>query len=265
MARRTRYALAATLVAALLSLGGWYGLAEYRQYRFVADLHLVGFSTSMIGSPRPEQEQDTQRQAAELGIDLFAAYQNNLRYDARFDLAWLLITQESPEYLNHVREHVAEAPWPEVRIWSSRRRDASLSPEYRQELLALLLASPTSEAKLAAARWHKDHGDMAAAESAWHEAMTKGAFWDALDAADQLLKSEHYRTAALQHHLEVVRDSEHFTSRAAQSLLRHYNAFEECQSLVDGCKREPRDGPNRRALVERIEQLMTAVTPDTPG
>lgn len=210
----------------------------------------------MIGAPREEQENAAHDRAEEFGIDLFAAYENNLESDLRFHLAWMLITNESTEYSQFARQNVSSVPWPEVRIWAARRNQESLSPDYRQKLLDLIIASPTSEARLAAARWYRKQGKIAESEDAYHAATTNGLFWDALDAADQLLESERYHSDAVNHLLSVVRDSEHFTGRAAFSLMTLYDVRDELNPLVDTCRKEPKDGPNRKLLVDKLTQLV---------
>jgi hypothetical protein len=254
--RRRRLLIIVPLLAAVACVLGWYAYAEYRKAQFLRVLHFVGFSTSMIGSPREEQENAAHDRAEELGIDLFAVYENNLESGLRFQLAWMLITNESTEYSRFARQNVDSVPWPEVRIWAVRLNQESLSPEYRQELLNLILASPTSEAKLVAARWYRKQGKIPESEDAYHAAMTNGLFWDALDAADQLLESERFHNDAVNHLLSVVRDSEHFTGRAAFSLLNLYDVRDELNLLVDTCRKEPKDGPNRKLLVDKLTQLV---------
>lgn len=253
---RRRLLIIVPLLAAVACFLGWYAYAEYRKAQFLRDLHLVGFSTSMISMPREEQGNAAHDRAEELDIDLFAAYKSNLESGLRFQLAWMLITNQSTEYSQFASQNVDSVPWPEVRIWVSRRNQESLSPDYRQKLLDLILASPTSEAKLVAARWYLKQGKIAESEDAYHAAMTNGLFWDALDAADQLLESERYHNDAVNHLLSVVRDSEHFTGRAAYSLLNLYDVRDELNPLVDGCRNEPKDGPNRKRLVDKLTQLV---------
>jgi len=252
---RRRLLIIVPLLAAVACFLGWYAYAEYRKAQFVRDLHLVGFSTSMISEPHEEQENAAHDRAEELGIDLFAAYKSNLESGLRFQLAWMLITNQSTEYSQFASQNIDSVPWPEVRIWVSRRNQESLSPDYRQKLLDLILASPTSETKLVATRWYLKQGKIAESEDAYHAAMTNGLFWDALDAADQLLESERYHNDAVNHLLSVVRDSEHFTGRAAYSLLNLYDVRDELKPLVDGCRKEPKDGPNRKRLVDKLMQL----------
>ena len=253
--RPRRLLIIVALLAAVACVLGWHAYTEYRKAQFLRDLHLVGFSTSMIGSPRQEQENAAHDRAEELGIDLFAAYENNLESGLRFHLAWMLITNESTEYSEFVSQNVDSVPWPEVRIWAARRNQESLTPDYRQKLLDLILASPTSEAKLVAARWYRKQGKTAESEDAYHAAMTNGLFWDALDAADELIQSERYHDDAVDHLLSVVRDSEHFTGRAAFSLLNLYDVRDELDPLVDACRKEAKDGPNRELLVDKMTQL----------
>lgn len=247
-----------TVVAVILV---WRTYVQYRQLEFLDNLHLVGFSTSMIGAPAADQEPLAHQRAKELGIDLFAAYRDNLEPDSsvRFQVAWMLITNESPEYMEFAEQHVAAIPWPEVRVWKIRRGQESLSPAYREKLLQLILSSPTSEARLAAGKWYHEAGKFAESEDAYLAAMKNGLFWDALDAADQLLASERYQADAVDHLISVVRDSKNFTPRAANSLLQHYDVREKLQPLVDSCRREPKDGPNRKLLVEALMQLQRAV------
>jgi len=77
MHRRRRLLIIVALLAAVACVLGWYADTEYRKAQFQRDLHLVGFSTSMIGSPREEQEHATHDGAEELGVGLFAVYKNN--------------------------------------------------------------------------------------------------------------------------------------------------------------------------------------------
>jgi hypothetical protein len=254
--RGRRLLVIAALLAIVACVGSWHGYAEYRKAQFLRDLHLVSFSTSMIGSPHTEQELAAHQQAEELGIDLFAAYENNIESGARFHLSWMLITNESPEYYEFAKQEIVSVPWPEVRIWAIRRKQESLSPEYREKLLDLVLTSPTSEAKLAAARWYRKQGKVTEFEDSYHAAMVNGLFWDALDAADQLLESKRYHNDAVDHLLAVVRDSEHFTGRAAFSLLTEYDIREELEPLVDSCRKEPKNGPNRQSLVDKLTKLV---------
>lgn len=254
--RRRRLLIIAALFAVVACVVSWYAYTEYRKAQFLRDLHLVGFSASMIGSPRAEQERAAHQRAEELGIDLFAAYQEHLESDVRFHLAWMLITNESTEYTQFANQNVNSVPWPEVRIWAARRNQESLSPDYRKKLFDLILASPTSDAKLFAARWYRKQGKIAESEDAYHVAMTNGLFWDALDAANQLLESERYHDDAVDHLLSVVRDSKHFTGGAAHSLLDLYDVREELEPLVESCRNEPRDGPNRKLLVDKLTQLV---------
>jgi hypothetical protein len=256
MTRRfTRNCLIGALAAIVAIGGAWYGYSEYVKAQFLRELSLVFFSTSMIGGASTEKEQAAHERAKELGINLFAAYRSHSEANARFDLAWMLITNESVEYYEFARVNIDSIPWPEVRIWVSRRNQGSLSPEYRKKLLQLVLASPTSEGKLAAARWYRQQNRIEESEDAYYSAMTTGLFWDALDSADKLLDSVRYRGDAIHHLLSVVRDSKRFHSRAALSLLNAFGVADELKSLVDACEREGPDGPNRRMLVERITQL----------
>lgn len=103
MTRRhtTLLVVAVPLAAFVCVVASYYQYAEYREYRFLRDLSLVAFSTSMLGSPRDDQER-----AEEVGINLFAAYENNLKTNKRFDLAWMLIASESPEYIAFAKENV---------------------------------------------------------------------------------------------------------------------------------------------------------------
>lgn len=254
--RRRRLLVIALLLAIVACVGGWYAYSEYRKAQFLRDLHLVNFSTSLIGMPRAGEERAAHQRAEELGIELFAAYETNLETGARFHLAWMLITNESPQYYQLAKQNIDSVPWPEVRIWAVRRKKESLSPEYREKLLDLVLASPTSEAKLAAARWYHKQGRITESEDAYHAAMTNGLFWHALDAADQLLESERYHDDAVHHLLSVVRDSGHFIARAAFSLLRLYDVRKELEPLVESCREEPKDGPNRKSLVDKLTQLV---------
>lgn len=248
--RRTCIAFGVLVV--VVSAVGWELYTDYRVDRFVEDLHLVTFSTSMIGSPRAETERAAAERARDIGIDLFDVYQAHLERGVRFSLAWMLISDEAPQYYDFAKANVTSIPWPEVRIWVIRRNDESLSDAYRQRLLDLVLASSTSEAKLAAGRWYRQRGRLAESEDAFFEAMTRGLFWDALDAADELIDSERYHPAAIWHLLAVVRDPRPFPPRAATSLARYYGVEKELQPLVDLCVENPRDEKQQAALVERL-------------
>jgi len=254
--RRIRLLVIAPLLAIVACVVGWYAYGEYRKARFLHDLHLVACSTSMIGQPREERERAAHQRAEELGIDLFDAYESNLDTEVRFHLAWMLITNESIQYCQFTKRNVDSVPWPEVRIWQVRRNHTCLSPDYRERLLDLVLASPTSEARLHAARWYRKQGKITESEDAFSAAMTNGLFWDALDAADQLIETERYHDDAVNHLLSVVRDSEPFTYRAATSLLKLYGVREELEPLVDSCWEEPKDGPNRESLVDKLTKLV---------
>jgi hypothetical protein len=224
--------------------------------RFLHDLSLVHSSTSMIGMPRAEREQAVRHRAEELRIDLFAAYRGNLDEGRRYDLAWLLISDESPDYIEFAVANTHSIPWPEVRIWVHRRVEKGLSADYRQSLLKLVLASPTSEARLAAGRWYRAQGKIAESEDAYYAAMTTGLFWDALDAADELIDSDRYHADAVKHFLSVLRDAEYFTPRAAGSLLRLYRVCDELRPLVDACERDAKDVASRKALLEELTRLV---------
>lgn len=266
--KRRGFYFVLALVVALACIVGWQVYSVHRVRRFLGDLHLVSFSTSMLGSPRAGAERAAQERARELDIDLFAAYEHRLEGRTRFSLAWMLISNESPRYYEFAQTSVASVPWPEVRIWIFRRKDPSLSEEYRQRLLDLVLASPTSEAKLAAGRWYRRQGRLTESEDAYYDALKNGLFWDALDAADELLQSERYRADAVRGLLGVVRDTKSFVPRAAASLVRLYGAEEELQPLVDACVQSPQDERQRAALVKRlkllVEQDLASVDADAP-
>lgn len=246
----------AVVIVGLAGVVGWKVYDVYRVRRFLGELRLVHFSTSLIGSPGAEKERAAHQRARELHLNLFAAYRERLKRDARFSLAWMLISNESPQYYEFAMAHVASVPWPEVRIWVVRRKDAALSDEYRQRLLDLVLASPTSEGKLSAARWYGRQGRLTEAEDAYYDALKNGLFFDALDAADELLKSERYRAEAVRGLIDVVRDPRPFPPRAAMSLLRLYHVEEELQPLVDACLKNPNNQRLRTALVKRLTLLV---------
>ena len=168
----------------------------------------------------------------------------------------MLISNESPQYYEFAKAHIASVPWPEVRIWVVRRKDAALSEEYRQRLLDLVLASPTSEGKLSAARWYGRQGRLTEAEDAYYDALKNGLFFDALDATDELLKSERYRAEAVRGLIDVIRDPRPFPPRAAMSLLRLYHAEDELQPLVDAYVENPKNERLRTALVKRLRLLV---------
>jgi len=254
--RRTRILIVGVLLVIAAIGVGWNAYTAYRKAQFLRELHLVGFSTSMIGLPSAEMERAAQEKAEQLNIDLLAAYEDNLDHRVRCDLAWMLITKESLDYYEFAKNNVASVPWPEVRVWAIRRKRESLSSDYRERLLDLLLASPTSEAKLVVARWHHKQGKIKESEDAYYAAMTNGLFWDALDAADELVKSERYYDEAVSHLFSVVRDSEHFVSRAAYTLIILYDAREDLEPLVRSCDKEPPASPNRKKLVAKLSELV---------
>lgn len=257
MTRRMRWLLVALALLTPVGLwAAWDLYAQYREWQFTRELSLVVISTSMLGMPRPESEEAAFDRAAIFQVDLFRAYQHNLAHGPRFSLAWMLISKESPQYFSFARKSVNTIPWPEVRVWAFRSDDEQLSQDTRDKLRELLLASPTSEAKLCCARRYLAQGKLKEAEDAFYDAMNNGLFWDSLDAADALRDSDRYRHDAARHLLKVVRESEHFTQRAAQSLLSIYGLREELKPLVKACEKEQRDGKNRKALVARLSPLV---------
>jgi hypothetical protein len=270
--RRTRWLFVVVVsVAVSAAAVDWHLYTVYAKAKFLRGLHLVGFSTSLIGTPHAETERAAQEKAEHLNINLFEAYKHYLAEDVRFDLAWMLITRESLDYYEFAKSNIDSVPWPEVRIWRDRCKEHSLSREYRDRLLDLLLASPTSEAKLFAGHWYEEQGKTEESEGALHAAMNNGLFWDALDAADLLVDSERYHDDAVNHLLAVVRDAEYFTPRAAFSIAELYRVREELQPLVESCCDEPPNGPNRKKLVARLQQLvgeepgsLKAATEDAP-
>jgi len=247
--------LAAEIVAlGILGVLMWWTY-ESPQDRFVSELGIIHFSTSMIGGPAEGKVSEALQEAERLHVDVFKKYQKNARSDRRFDLAYLLITKQSSDYLADARENIENVPWPEVRIWRVQvNSDSSLPEGYRTKLKELLLASPTSEAKLWSASWHKHRGEDKEAEDCLNAAMNNGQFWDSLDAADLLLESPRYREAAIEHHLQVLRNEDNFTRRVAKSLIKALNAGEELNSLCDECKSSVWSDKCRR-LVEALEQI----------
>lgn len=144
---KTRLLIAAVLLVIAAIGVGWHAYTAYREAKFLRELDLVGFSTSLIGLPPAGVERAAQEQAEQFNINLFAAYRENLDKSVRCDLAEMLITKESLDYYEFARDNIASVPWPEVRVWAVRQKQDSLSPDYRRKLLGLLLASPTSEAR----------------------------------------------------------------------------------------------------------------------
>src|SRR6476646_653010 len=194
---RLRFWIALAMMLILLAVTFWWTY-ESPQDRFVRELRIVHFSTSLIGGPAEGKVPSALAEAERLHVDLFSQYKKNFNVDNSTDLAWLLITKESPEYLDFAKEHVIDVRWPEVRIWRVRALDESLSDPYRARLRELILESPTSEAKLSAASWHRKRGDIQKAEDCFYAAMNHGEFWDSLDAAVDLLDSSRYRDAAIE-------------------------------------------------------------------
>jgi hypothetical protein len=255
IARRKKWKVNASLIAVVLCFAGWVVYSKVREAQFLRELDcLVSVTTSLIAFPGPKQELAIQRRADNLGIDLFSTYKANLNKGRRLALAWMLITNESEDYFRHALANVESVSWPEVRIWVSRYRDESLSNEYRAKLLDLVITSPTSEGKLASARYYEMEGRFAESEAAYFDAMKGGAFWDALDAAEKLLASERYRQEAATFLLELVRDVEPFPDQAAYILLNHHGGREQLETLLKACHKEPPGGPNRTALLNRLKR-----------
>ncbi len=248
-------ALSASLLIAVAVVVSRYLWREYQTAEFFRNLHLVACSTSMIAQPREGAEQAAFQQAESLGIDLQNAYAE--RDSCRLQLAWLLISRESTHYLEFARNHIETISWCEVRVWQVRRRDESLTEEYRQRLLELILMSPTSEARLAAAEWYTTQGRRAEAEEAWFAAMQSGFVMDAMDAAIQLLKSDRYEYEAALHLLNMIRESNPlFVEGIAPILLDHYAARETLGPLVARCRTQAPGTPDRRLLVDQLGELI---------
>ncbi|HEX5104983.1 MAG TPA: hypothetical protein VFV87_14285, partial [Pirellulaceae bacterium] len=241
-----------TIIALVLAVIVVWKNYRSPQDRFVEELELVGFSTSMIGGPTAERLDAALSESDRLRVDLFEQYSKRVDSDRRYQLAVLLIERESLEYAEHAAARIHEVPWPEVRIWRIYAKSDSLSAEYRRKIQQLLLASPTSEAKLWAAKWHIQQGNEELAEDCYYSAMTNGLFWDALDAADKLVKSPRYRHDALHHLLAAVAESESFVSRAAFTLMTELGLKDELKQLLADCKMKNADPTVRRALVERL-------------
>jgi hypothetical protein len=251
---RRRYWILLAVAYLLLGIALWWTY-ESPQDRFVRELSIVHFSTSLIGGPAEGKISEALKEAERLHVDLFQKYQKNAKSDRRSDLAYLLITKQSLDYVADALKNIETVPWPEVRIWRGQvNSDSSLPEEYRTKLKELLLASPTSEAKLWAARWHEKRGEKDEAEDCLNSAMKNGLFWDALDAADLLLESPRYRGAAIEHHLQVLRDKDAFSWRAAKSLVKTLNAGEELNTLCDECKSSKWSDKHHR-LVRELESL----------
>lgn len=242
------------LALPLLAVTGWFAYSQYQQARFINQLDLVAFSTSMVGGPNPGAVRAANERAEELGIDLPAAYKNHLNEPPRFSIACLLIDRESHPYFDYCRENVADIPWPEVRIWRMRVNDKALTAATRGEILELLLSSPTSEAKLFAGRWYREQSRLEESEDAYFDAMSNGLFRDALDAADQLLDCPRYRADAIRHHVIVLKEGEHFTWRSAASLVRVYKLEGELKPLLEAAKTERGFGPKRKELVDILNR-----------
>ena len=225
------------------------------QLDFVYELRLVSFSNTQLFRPSPEDERAAHEKAQELHVDLLRQYKVNLDNFARYDLAWMLVTRESIDYYELAKEDVPSIPRFEVRIWRARYYRSSLSAEYRERLLELLLASPTCEAKLFAGRWFKEHGRARESEDAYYAILRNGQSSDALTAAERLMGTARYHDAAVNHLFTVVRKSKHFSARAAYSLLKAYSMRQELAPLVRSCERERPGGPNRTALVKKLSEL----------
>lgn len=253
MRRSFRFAIVAGLFVAAVA---GFAIQDYRRAKFLRELCLVKFSTHLIGTPYPEDERAARERAEQLGIDVFAAYRDSRSDYVRSQLAWLLISDESPEYFRFVQQNIESACWLEARIWVSRINRETVSPEYRERLLELLQASPTAEAKLAVALWHDRHDRRTEAEDAYYAALTSGSFWHALPAAEELLASGRYGNEAVDQLLLMVREADVFQTRPAYSLLDHYNVREELVPLVERCASEPKNKEVRVELVEKLTELV---------
>jgi hypothetical protein len=258
--------LLVTLVAMLvIPAVGFVVYREYHKAQFINHLGLVYFSTSLIGTPRDERVRQAAAEAEELGVDLFAAYTANLENGCHYDLAWLLIRSESAAYLDFVGRHVATVRWPEVRIWRVMRSSESLSPAYRQGLLNAMLASPTSEGRLAAAYWYEKAGRQEEMESACLDVLAAGASFDSFDAAYLLANSKRYRTTAVRHLLSVVRTENHLAGGAAAGHLAViYSASDQFDPLIRAYVDSP-SAATKRQLVEALEKLAGSDATDKPA
>ena len=121
---RLRFWIALAVMLILLAVTFWWTY-ESPQDRFVRELSIVHFSTSLIGSPAEGKVSLALAEAERLHVDLFSQYKKNFNVGNATDLAWLLITKESPEYLDFAKEHVIDVRWPEVRIWRAAESFAS--------------------------------------------------------------------------------------------------------------------------------------------
>jgi hypothetical protein len=91
--------LAGTVVLTASAAGvAFRSLYESPRERFVHELDLVAFSTSMIGGPAPNRLEAAHNEAQRLNVDLFAAYLKHQDNDKRINLAYLLIETNSPNY-----------------------------------------------------------------------------------------------------------------------------------------------------------------------
>ena len=247
------------LLVVLLAVLVSGGLAHrfYKRGQFVNRLHLVDFSTSLLSGAGPEEEQRARDEAAALGIDLCDVYEeSHLLGTPRLDLAWLLISEESPEYLASASRHIKDIHWPEVRIWIHRQSDDSLSLACRAKLHELILRSPTTEGRLSAGRWYLRQGRKQQAESAFLDVLQQGPSFVSLDAAMALADSPRYRETAIEHLLSTVKSPyfavENLAARRLGSLLNKTDAI---TPVVRSYELSPTPR-NREALVKKLEELV---------
>ena len=245
------------VVALAVLIAGVLTHRFYKRVQFFNRLQLVHFSTSLLAGAGPEEEQRARDEAAALGIDLFRAYEEcHPLGTSRLDLAWLLISKESPEYLASASRRVKVIPWPEVRIWIHRQSDDSLSLTYCAKLRELILRSPTTEGRLWAGRWHLSQGREQQAESAFLDVLQQGPSFDSFDAALALADSPRYRETAIEHLLFAVKSPySGMTSLAARRLGSLLNETGAISPVVRSYELSPTP-QNREALVKKLEELV---------
>lgn len=240
-------------VAASLFLG----YKAYLKWKFRTDLNLVRCSTSLLGGPRAEKVSAAQQRAQDLEIDVLAAYRKDTRPGVRTNLAWLLISEESRGYYEFAKQKIESVSWCEVRVWVARRKDSSLSADYRALLLDLMLSSPSSEGRLHAGHWYSEQGRLEEAEDAYFDAMRNGLYWDSLDAAHKLMDSERYHADVVTHYLSIVRQMEVPSDlRAIGGLMYYYEAQDELQPLIDAWRDDPKNKTARAKLLKRLTELV---------
>ena len=89
-------------------------------------------SPARVASGRKQDDRGRMKHTAKTArpIDLSAADRRNLDNGVRFQLVWLLIPDQSADYMGFVKTNVNSVPWPEVRIWPLLRSHLAAAPRW---------------------------------------------------------------------------------------------------------------------------------------